>query len=259
MKYKFGFLIASMILTPITFAGSIEAPPSPNFTGFYMGIGAGLSSLFVKDSFETVRASGLGGDADTNRYTYTSILYAAQLGFGKIFGNTYLGLEGLVTYSPLDDLDETGFSTAAGNILIVGNNTIKTSSNPIYNVDAVLGYAIHQSTLPFIEGGVTFGKVSRQYAIKRTRTNIVTTTNVGYETSLSVGKYNTGYNVGLGIRQLVGEHCVLSIASMYTYLGKNTDSSSVAIPGTTDVETHTRTAKNYALSLLGTISYLFHT
>ena len=260
MLNKFSSICLLSLLTTTCLAGGIDkAPSTKGFSGFYVGAGAGVNSVYATDSFVTSRASGLGGDADSNRYTYTSVLYAIQVGYGWQFANhAYLGLEGLVTYSPLFATDETAFSTAAGNVLIIGHNSIHTTGEPVINIDAVFGYTMCSRVLPFLEVGVTFAELTRQYDIKRTRTNVVTNTNVGYSTTINQNQYNTEYNIGVGLRRLFGQHLVMSTTLMYSDYGQVSKSSSVAIPGANDTETHSRTVSSYALSLFGTLSYLFN-
>lgn len=261
MKYKTLYATISLLCAATSFAGGVETAPHPSFSGLYVGFGSGLSSLYVKDSFVTSRASGQGGASDTNKYTYTSILYAGQLGYGHEFSNRfYLGLEGSIAYAPLQHTDETGFSTAVSAVPLVisGDNTIHTTSYPTYALDGIFGYAVCKRTLPFFEIGLSWGKLKRDYSIKRTRSNLATPTAVGYEASLSNGKYQTQFNVGIGARRLIGKHVVASSLLTYTRLGENSASTSVAIPGVADTETHSRTQKSYALSFLGSISYLFN-
>ncbi|WP_019217636.1 outer membrane protein [Legionella tunisiensis] len=237
--------------------GSIE--PVSNFGGFYIGLGSGITTVFTKDSFSTARSDGLGGNADTNRYTNTAVLFTGQIGYGAMFNQkTYLGAKASIYYTPLETLDETGFSTAAGNVLIVGNNSFATSLKPIYNIDAVLGYEVTPHFLPFVEAGVSFANAKRNYVFKRTRTNIAAVTNVGYQSSLNLDKYKTGYNVGLGLNYLAASNWVLSTELVYNYLGSKSDSVMVNIPLTTTTETQSRTIRNSDVAMFASISYLMN-
>lgn len=240
------------------YAGTM-GEPTYDFSGFYAGLGTGFTSIFTKDTFSTTRSDGLGGNADTNRYTNTAILFTGQIGYGvMVMSQTYLGAKGSIYYTPLDTLDETGFSTAAGSTLIVGNNSITTSVKPIYNIDAVLGYQIVPHFLPFVEAGVTFADVNRHYTFKRSRTNITSLTNVKYESVLRLDDYKTGFNVGLGMNYQPVKNWFFSTELVYNYLGKESGSTTVGIPATSTTETQTRENRNSDVALFGGVSYLFN-
>ena len=227
--------------------------------GFYAGLGAGINTLFTKDSFSTLRLSGQGGNVDFNRYTNSSILFTGEIGYGKMVQpKTYLGVKGSIYYTPINNLTETGFSNLGGtDVLIVGNNSITTQLRPIYNLDAVLGYEVWEHILPFVEAGISFADVRNSYTSKRTRTNVVTATNVKYEYDLSLDSYQTGFNIGIGANYQPHPNWILSSELVYNYLGKNTGSVSNVIPGVGDTEIHTRSVKGNDLALFGSISYLF--
>lgn len=170
---------------------------------------------------------------------------------------TYLGAKFSVYYTPLNTLDETGFSTAAGSNLTIGSNSIRTSIKPLYNIDAVLGYEIYPHFLPFVEGGVTFAEVSQNYVFKRTRTNVGTGSNVGYQYFLNLNNYNTGFNVGVGLNYEPHKHWIFSTELVYNNLGKNSGSVTTAIPASTVTETQSRSINSSDVALFGSVSYLF--
>ncbi|GGI85643.1 outer membrane beta-barrel protein [Legionella impletisoli] len=242
-------------------AGSMgPVEPVYDFSGFYVGLGAGFTTLYSHDSFSTSRSDGVGGDLDTNHYTHTASLFTGQVGYGTMLQNrVYLGAKGSIYYTPLNNLNETGFSTSSGNLLISGDNAIRTQMRPIYNIDAVLGYEVAPQLLPFFEAGISFADIHQNYSIKRTRTNIATLANAKYETNISLDDYKTGFNVGLGMSYQLQQHWLFSTELVYNYLGKNSDSITTPIPNTSALETHSRTIQGSTVSMFGSVSYLFNT
>ena len=239
--------------------GSIDS--SYDFDGFYFGLGSGFTSIYNRDTFSTTRSDGIpitAGDPD-NRYTYTGALFTGNVGYGRMMFDkkTYLGVKGSLYYTPLETTNETGFSTAStSTLLIIGNNTLTTKLNPIYNIDAVLGYEVIKHYLPFVEAGVSFADVKRSYQLKRTRTNSATPpTNVKYENDFSLGGYKTTYNVGAGLSYQPHENWFLSMEVVYNYLGKRSDSHGVLIPNTSTTETQSRMIMDQSSSMFLSVSY----
>ncbi len=260
MKYCKTITILLSLSISHAFAGAMGAvEPTYDFNGLYVGLGAGYTAIAINNSFVTTRSDGVGGNAGMNRYTHTDAVFSGQLGYGKMFQErVYLGGKASIQYTPLNALDETGFSTAAGSALIIGSNSIRTTVKPIYNIDAVLGYEIYPHFLPFVEAGVSFADVNHNYEFKRTRTNIATLTNVGYQSLLNLDGYSTGYNVGLGLNYQPFANWILTGEAVYTDLGKNSGLVTVAIPSSTATETHSRTISNSAISMMFSVSYLFN-
>lgn len=255
-KQKLLAVLGLLINTTCLYAGTM-GESIYCMDGFYIGGGTGINTLFSKDSFTNQRGGGRVG-SDSNNYTNSSILFMGQAGYGKMVGpKTYLGAKGSIYYTPLDNLTETGFSTSAGSILYVGNNSINTQLRPFYNIDAVLGYEYWDHFLPFVEGGVTFSDIHNYYTLKRTRTNLSDASNVKYEYGASLDNYKTGYNVGIGANYQPHPHWIFSGELLYNYFRTNADSSSVTIPGTNIVESQSRSIFGNDLVLSGSVSYLF--
>lgn len=175
-----------------------------------------------------------------------------------VTAKTYLGIKGSVYYTPLNNLTETGFSGPAGSILIVGNNSIRTQLQPIYNIDGVLGYEVWEHFLPYFEAGISFADIHNNYTFKRTRTNLATSSIVKYQYGPNINNYKTGFNVGVGANYQPHPHWIFGSELVYNYIGKTSGNDFISIPGTTDIETQYRNTQGNNVALFCTASYLFN-
>lgn len=237
--------------------GNIE--PAPDFSGFYAGLGTGMLTLLSSNDYSVGFSPAIrppvSGHAD---FTDSAVLFDGHLGYGKMFNQrTYLGAKASVQYTPLKYTLDAPFSSVTGPLLRVGDAQDTFSLKPIYNINAVLGYKILPRLLPFVEAGVTFANVETRYITAITQSNLLTGVNTGYSSVLNSNKYTTGGNVGIGANYLVNKNWFLSSELIYSYLGRATVNSSVAIPSISSLEAHSRTKTNQAVSLLASISYLF--
>lgn len=256
MKHLLSIGLLAMI--NVVNAGTMGNTSSYDFDGFYGGLGTGLLSLFTTDTYAGTRSDGTGGKTGENHYIDSAVLFTGQVGYGRMLqGRTYLGVKGSIYYSPIDDRDENAFSSAAGPVLIVGSNSFLSNVKPIYNIDAVLGYEVISHVLPFVEGGVTFGNVSRNYLFNRTISNLAANTNIQYQSSFKLNSYKTEFNAGLGLNVQPTPHCILSGELVYNDLGKKSGSTSVLIPTTTTIDTQSTSLTNQAVALFVGASYLF--
>ena len=241
------------------FAGTIgvSAGSTYDFNGLYAGLGTGFTSLFTTDSFNTTRSNVSTLAGDTNRYTETAVLFTGNLGYGAMIDQKiYFGAKGSIYYTPLETLNETGFTTPEGTVLTVGNNSITSLVKPFYNIDAVLGYEFLPHFLPFVEAGVTFANANRNYIFKRTRTDVVSGSNVSYKSTVNLDNYETGYNVGIGFNYQVKKHWIFSTELVFNDLGKNAGAATVGIPGTAITEMQSRKMSTNAMALFASVSYL---
>ena len=258
MKYLHIFPIITSIGLTNLYAGTMGPIGSDyDFNGFYVGLGTGFNTVFIKNSFSTTRSDGVGGQTDKNRYTHSAVLFTGNVGYGTMLKEkTYIGAKASIYYSPLNTTDETTFSIVAGTNLVIGNNSIWTTMKPSYNIDAVLGYEPVPHVLPFVEAGVTFADVHHNYRFARTRTG--NTTHIQYDSYLNLDSYKTGYNVGIGLNYQAQQNWIFSTELVYSDLGQNSGLATVTIPGTTAIEAQSRTIKSNDIALFGSISYLFN-
>lgn len=256
---KKGFFIAILwgVLGLKAFSGTMGPSTTYTLDGLYVGLGTGFTSLFTEDKFITRRSNLSKGITDTNRFSYTSILFNGNIGYGKMFRDVYyLGAKASVFYTPLNAQNDISFSVPVGSLVTLGDNTYTTQVRPFYNIDAVIGYEVLPHLIPFVEGGITFANVNNNYLMKRTRTNLATTSSVTYRYAVNLDDYSTGYNVGLGVNYQVHSHWMFSSELLYNFLGNSFGVNSASIPGTSIIESQSRRANTSAVNLFASIAYL---
>lgn len=228
-----------------------------DFNGVYLGLGSGLMTLFTQENRETVRGN------DTKNFTDTAIFFSGDIGYGRMFKeDLYLGVKGSIYYTPLNHLNEGTVASSGGSQLVVGDNEVTTSLQPIYNIDAVLGYEVLPHLLPFVEAGVSFSTVNTRYRLKRTETLVSTpTSTVQYGSVSTIGGNQTSYNVGLGMNYQPHKNLFFSTELMYNNLGKRRGTTTMTVPPVagTDarIDSDTRSVTSQDVVLFGSISYLF--
>jgi outer membrane immunogenic protein len=244
------------------FAGTMGPSETPSFDGLYLGLGTGVISAFNNDHFRTQRSSStkIVGADEVNRYTDTAIQFNGNLGYGKMMREkTYLGGKAAIYYSPLQVLEETNFSIPLGTNLVTATNTIRENLKPIYNIDGVLGYELFSRMLAFVEAGVSFSNVTRNYEFVKTRNDLTTPDNTfRYSHLLSLNAYKTSYNVGVGLNCLLHEHFFLAFEVLYNDLAKRQGESSTLLGHTGVNERQSRTVYSNAVSAFASASYLFN-
>lgn len=232
--------------------GEINQPY--DFNGFYAGLETGFGTFFTKDNHsQTFSTSGIQ-HSSILRDTNTAIAFEGNLGFGRmILANTYLGAKASIYYTPLETLTQSTRNTAH---LISVNNSNRTTVKPIYNIDGVLGYEIVPHLLPFVEAGVSFANVNSIDTQHKMSQDLVSGTVTSFTNSLNTSGYKTGYNVGVGTNYQLNRNWYLSSELIYTYLGKNSATSTVAVPVSAGTETISSTRTHQLASLLVGVSYL---
>ncbi|ETO92477.1 outer membrane protein [Legionella oakridgensis] len=254
---KYFPLFASLTLgVNSLFAGS-PGSLDPNFNGFYVGLGTGITSLFIKDTFSSTFSDGISTGNDVHKSTNTAVLFSGHAGYGAMLQpHLYFGGKASVYYTPMESTEITGHALVTPTVVYDGLNKFTYSVQPIYNIDAVLGYEFFPHFLPFIEAGMSFANVKNCFKINSSRIAIT-----GHESTLryplTLDKYKTGYNIGIGTSYLVQRNWIFSGELIYHHLGKNSTVLTNQFPGTAITETHSRTQTSQALSLLANISYLF--
>lgn len=243
-------------------AGSMGPETTPSFDGAYIGVGTGVISLFNNDNFRTQRSNStrIAGAGEVNRYTDTAIQFNGNLGYGKMMQQkAYLGAKAAIYYSPIQLAGETNYSIPLGTNVITGTNTIRTNLKPIYNIDGVLGYELFPHLMSFVEAGVSFSNVQRNYEFSRSYTNLTTPADTfRYSYLLNLSAYKTSYNVGLGLNYLLHNNFFMSFEVLYNDLGKRTGESSTLMGDTGVSERQSRTVYSNAVSAFASASYLFN-
>lgn len=250
------FLFSGKVL-----AGTLGAPQVPDFNGVSLGLGTGFISIFNNDNFRTQRSNStrVAGAAEVNRYTDTAVQFNANLGYGKMFKEkTYLGAKAAVYYSPFENAGETNYAVPLGSTVLIGTNTIRSSMKPMFNIDGVLGYALLPRMLSFVEAGVSFSNMRRDYEFTRVFADLPDPSNTfRYSYLLSLDAYKTSYNVGVGLSYLLQQHLFLSFEVLYNDLSKRTGGSSTFMGDTGISERQTRTVYTSAVSAFASASCLF--
>jgi len=238
------------------YAGNM-GKPSYDFDGAYLGLGSGVMTLFSQNGRGNVRGS------DTKNFTDTAILVTGDIGYGRMVKEDfYLGIKGSIYYTPLVNLHEGSFSSSANSRLVGGDNEVTTSLQPIYNIDAVLGYEVLPHLLPFVEAGVSFATVNTRYRLQRTETQVSTPTHtVKYASVFNIGGNETSYNVGLGLNYQPHKNLFFSTELMYNDLGQRRGTTTMTVPPVDGedarIASDTRSVKSQDVVLFGSVSYLF--
>ena len=266
MKYQLWLLIFLGSFLSNTFAGSMGAVESnADFSGLYAGLGTGFTNIMTKTSYSSTYSQygGYFDESNHSKYNNTPVLFTGQIGYGKMLSQTmYLGAKGSIYYTPFEintpRRNGKNLSIPISNTLLNSNFTSKASIKPIYNVDIVLGYEVLPHLLPFIEAGFTFANVIQKFNSNRSFTNTVTGEAISYNHVLSLDKYATRYNVGIGANYLVRKNWFLFSELVYNDLGKNAASVQINIPFNGSLtEVYSRSEQNKIISLFAGVSYLF--
>ncbi len=251
----------SLLCSSQLFAGTMGAVETPSFDGLYLGLGTGFISIFNNDSFRTQRSNStkVAGIPEVNRYTNTAVQFNANLGYGKMFKEkTYLGAKAAVYYSPFENAGETNYAVPLGTTALIGTNTIRSSLKPIFNIDGVLGYELFPRMLSFVEAGVSFSNMRRDYEFARLYAPLPNPDGMfRYSYLLSLDAYKTSYNVGVGLSYLMQQHFFLSLEVLYNDMNKRTGESSTLMSDTGVNERQTRKVYTSAVSAFASASLLF--
>lgn len=240
-------------------AGSLGMAESvDNFDGFYIGLGAGFTTIYTNDTLNSsisgVTNPILSGSIPS---TETGVLFTGNVGYGKMFNQkTYLGAKGTIYYKPGENgRNNVFFGQVPGLYYFTDNTNVKRSIQPFYNIDAVLGYEVIPRVLPFVEGGVTVSNINNRFASAATA--YTPTTSVNYNEVINLEGYRTGYNLGLGVNFLAAKNWFLYSELLYNDLGSQAATLINKLPAAGITKTTTLTEKNQAVFFVVGASWLF--
>lgn len=250
-----------LLSSATAFSGTMGVvEPMPDFNGFYVGLGSGVTTVSIQGNTSSVDSNGFLNYNNSARQLNDAILFTGNMGYGKMFAEkTYLGAKASVYYTPGEDTINGTNVYTNGVYSAVSSSLFRGTLLPTYNVDLMLGYEIIPHFLPFVEAGVTFSDVRVKASQVTTRSNLSLGTSINYTSLQNTLGYNTNYNVGVGGYYLVHKNWFFSTELVYTDMGKR--SSSVAIPSHIAFdgvsETQTLASTSNALNLLFGVNYLF--
>jgi opacity protein-like surface antigen len=266
-----------------------------NFTGFYTGIGAGVSQSFdhldsmTQSTFNTLFTATTGKYQTQHLNTSQNQLlghnFAAgtvYLGFGKQFEDSrvYLGGEVfaeaaqnvLTTSSTAARKDAflfrgvpTGFNNSDSETLVTET---RVKFNPIeFGVDLKPGIVVNPTTLFYGRIGVSFNRIDASSNSKLT-INIFNPSGspAGSSTSslnLHHTKNVTGLRLGLGMEEILGNRFAGTVDYIYTYYSNGptlSGAANVFSPGvitTTNGLTNNTTIKAYNQTFMVGLKYYF--
>lgn len=252
------FLSASFyVISNCAFAGTMSGFHDYSLDGFYAGLGTGVLNLYTDDNFIARKSNSSLSVKETERESYTSILFTGNLGYGRMYTDSiYIGGKANIIYSPFSFVENDWYAVPNGSSTIYGDNTYTTQIRPFYNIDAVIGYEVIPHFIPFVEGGLTFANVTKKYVLKRTVNDYLNNTSSQYSFTVNANNYSTGYNVGIGLNYQAQRHWLFSGELLYIDLGENFGSSGAQIPGTAIIDSQSRRLNSSAIALFATISYL---
>ncbi|MDF1678341.1 MAG: hypothetical protein P1U32_06565 [Legionellaceae bacterium] len=239
----------SMIFVATQTASAGTIGETYNMNGLYAGLGVGEATIFINEqlsnSFDAYNISTIGVVNDTR----TGVLFQGQVGYGKMVqSNTYLGLKGSVYYTPLNYYATGSEEMLVDGAMVTVNDKTQFNFEPIFNIDAVLGYELYPHVIPFVQAGVSFAGVNALHIQKNSGFNMSTGGQKLYPQNLKVNKYVTGYNVGIGSTYQANKHLLLSGELIYNYIGKYFSSN------TTYPNQHLRAYTSTANSLFQQVS-----
>lgn len=227
---------------PVLFA----APPIFTWTGFYIGVNAGVAAFDHTDRIYNPVGFGGGNDtpptanifrsAQSNNAGFTG---GGQIGYNVQFGSAVVGLE----------TDIQGVARGNGNNIgvvlpgVAGITPYALVPNRSNNMNwfgtlrARIGYAFNR-TLFFATGGLAYGGGNGSTSISyfnQTNGGLVPTG--VYTTGSTTGnnKSRTGFALGGGVEQAINNNWSVKLEYLYVDLGKRNDiyrSPVVALAGT---------------------------
>lgn len=257
MLKKIVCAVFSCTISSLTFSGSMSSFNDYNIEGVYLGLGTGLINLYTNDNFIARKSNSSVSVKETERASYTSILFNGNIGYGKMYSDSYyFGAKASVFYTPFNYVENDSYVVPNGATTTFGENTYTTQIRPFYNIDAVLGYEFIPHFIPFVEGGLTFANVTKKYELSRTVSNYVTNSSTDYSFTVNANNYSTGYNVGIGLNYQARRHWIFAGELLYIDLGQNFGASGAQIPNTAVVDSQSRRLNSSAVALFATISYL---
>lgn len=196
MRVKQLFLttaITILALTSTSYAADVvaEAPEAYNWSGFYAGVVGGYS--FGNNNWEAAADPGSGSNEDS----LTGASGGLTLGYNVQGGSWVYGAEADISVA-----DISALSTTSGTFNCSGTAGCATEVSWLGTVRGRVGY-VYGSTLPYITGGLAFGKV------KASVTGFGT---LGEETK-------TGFAVGAGVEHAFSNKISAKLEYLYTDLG----------------------------------------
>lgn len=244
-------------ITNLAFSGTMSGFSDYTMEGAYIGLGTGLINLYTDDNFIARKSNSSVSVKETERSSYTSILFTGHVGYGKMYTDSfYFGAKANIFYTPFNYVENDSYVVPNGSTTTFGENTYTTQIRPFYNIDAILGYEFMPHFMPFIEGGLTFANVNKKYELNRTVNNYVTNSSSDYSFTVNANNYSTGYNVGIGLNYQPQKHWIFAGELLYIDLGQNFGASGAQVPGTAIVDSQSRRLNSSAIALFATISYL---
>jgi outer membrane immunogenic protein len=212
------------------------APPSSNWTGFYIGVNGGAGWGTAASSIDLgALAAGLGvggitGTFPVGSHELNGFLGGGQIGYNWQTGNVVLGVEG--------DGDWANISGTAPCL----EDILSCSANVQWTADATvrLGVLPLSNMLVYVKGGAAWAGVNY---------NLSSSGLLGAGTSLtsSLTTTKTGGLLGFGTEYLFAPHWTAKIEYNYTDFGSSTNTfvltetgiGSVAVPIQTTLQMHT--------------------
>ncbi len=207
------------------------APPTSNWTGFYIGVNGGAGWATAASSIDLGALTGLTtglGTFPVGSHEINGFLGGGQIGYNWQTGNVVLGVEG--------DGDWANISGTAPCL----EGVLSCSANIQWTADATvrLGVLPLSNMLVYVKGGAAWAGVNYNLS----SSGILTTAAIG--ASLTTTK--TGGLLGIGTEYLFAPHWTAKIEYNYTDFGSHTDTfvltdgtASVAVPIQTTLQMHT--------------------
>lgn len=260
-------LVLSLFINPM-FAGKMGAVDENfDFGGLYVGLQMGALTVFTDYSETKIQTGSSTTTSNSSEsISNTAILFSGDIGYGAMLHNFYIGGKGSMSYGPLytKSVDSTtllhGITRGTGRLVDVLDNMIakyERSLQPIYNLDAVLGYEIIPHVLPYIEGGISFANMTLTHTENTSYSPLDNANGAPIldKQNITLNHYRTGYNLGAGINYQPYRHWILTTEVIYTNLGSNSHVIQRQIERT--AVTTTATEKNQSVGFLAGITYLF--
>jgi len=234
--------------------GSLQS--TRDFEGLYAGLGTGMTTLLLSYHSDFALFTSADTYVPGSKKFHSSnaaTMFDAQIGYGKfITPNIYLGMKGIVDYTPIESFTTYPVNYIVGSgFSVIASSRTEVEIKPIYNIDAVLGYEIYPHLLAFVEGGVNFTDVSKTHKLSL-QTLDLTTLNLNQKGGYaSLNDYKTGGNAGIGVGYQLPHNWIISGEILYHYLGHSSDSiPGFFLPINTD-------SSSQLVTLLVNASYLF--
>lgn len=187
------------------------APAAYNWSGFYVGVNAGIGGGTAKHPFSIVDTAGttlLDGSLNVNGSGFVG---GAQVGYNVDSGSVVWGIEGDIQYANINNRISASFADPADPTTAI-DLSAGTNLEWFGTVRARVGMPVTDRFLAYVTGGAAYGETRSSITASIAGTALA-------EESARRGKW--GWTVGAGGEYAVTDNMSIKTEYLYTDLGKS--------------------------------------